>query len=92
MSKKYNRKAKNLSGLVVAEPSQVFVKDKVKKGVKIYARVDTRIPYLTQYHPKTKKNSYLGSFDKDVNIKNKKEIVDYFDRNKNRHVVYLIEK
>jgi hypothetical protein len=76
MSKKYNRKAKNLSGLVVAKPSQVFVKDKVKKGVKIYARIDTRIPYLTQYHSKTKKNSYLGSYDKDVNIKNKKEIVD----------------
>lgn len=92
MSKNYNRKPKNLSGLVVADPSEVFIKDKVRKGIKIYARIDTRFPYLTQYHPKTKKNSYLDSYDKDVNIKNKREIIDYFDRNKRCHVVYLIEK
>ena len=92
MSKNYNRKPKNLSGLVLVEPSQVFIKDKVRKGVKIYARVDNRVPYLTRYHPKTKRNSYFGSYDNDVNIKNKREIVDYFDKNKGCHVAYLIEK
>lgn len=34
MSKNYNRKPKNLSGLVLVEPSQIFIKDKIRKGVK----------------------------------------------------------
>lgn len=91
MSRKYNRKEQNLSGLTVVNSTDVFdTNGKIKKGVKVYGKVSKDIPYLTSYNAKTKNHKYKDSLD-NLSKKNKQEIVEKFENKKTR-VCYVVEK
>lgn len=91
LKRKYNRKKQNFNGLKIVHAEDIFHKNQLKKGVKIFGRLKVGSQYVTKYNPKTKKESFLADPSQlPVTLKNK--IIDEFSDTKKRKVVYLVEK
>lgn len=88
---KFNRKKQNFNGLKIIYSDDVFDGKKVRKNVKVVARVSRDMPYVTRFNPRTLNQSYLTDYEKlPSNLKN--GIIKDFSKSEKRRVLYLVDK